>query len=114
MYFEARDADGAFVRVSGASRGVGTGSQAVIELHDALENVLLELGCYRREERQFTPHLTLGRLKGDEPTDKLVAAIGKQKNWKGGETTLQEVHVMSSELRRDGPIYAVLSRAKLG
>ncbi len=94
--------------------GVGEGSAAVIDLHDRLEEPLFQLGCYRREERQYTPHITLGRLKGDEPTEKLVTVINKHQAWKGGETTIDEVHVMSSELTREGPIYTVLSRAKLG
>src|SRR6266852_167763 len=33
--------------------GVGEGTQEVVALHDDLEETLLELGCYRREDRQF-------------------------------------------------------------
>src|SRR5438876_8946645 len=51
--------------------GIGEGSAEAIELHDVLEAPLHELGCYRREERQFTPHLTLGRTKSDEPGEQL-------------------------------------------
>src|SRR5947207_757011 len=40
--------------------GVGQGLQEVVAIHDAMEGKLLELGCYRREERKFTPHITLG------------------------------------------------------
>jgi 2'-5' RNA ligase len=94
--------------------GVSAGRQAVIDLHDRLEEPLLDLGCYRREERQYTPHVTLGRLKGDEAPEKLVTAVARQQGWKGGETTIGDVCVMSSELTRDGPIYTVLSRAPLG
>jgi 2'-5' RNA ligase len=93
--------------------GVGEGKQAVCTLHDALEKPLLELGCYRREERQYTPHITLGRVKSDRPTDKLASTLLKYAGWKGGETTVREVLVMSSELTSKGPIYTVLSRAKL-
>src|SRR5262245_10420769 len=35
--------------------GVGQGAEEVSRLHDALETPLLELGCYRREERKYTP-----------------------------------------------------------
>ena len=93
--------------------GVGEGTQAVCTLHDVLERPLLELGCYRREERQYTPHITLGRVKSDRPTDKLAAALARQAGWKGGETVVREVHVLSSELTPQGPLYTVLSRAKL-
>jgi 2'-5' RNA ligase len=44
--------------------GVGRGVQEVCGVHDALETPLLKLGCYRREERKYTPHVTLGRIRG--------------------------------------------------
>jgi 2'-5' RNA ligase len=94
--------------------GVGEGTQAICALHDALETPLLELGCYRREERQFTPHLTIGRVRSDRPTDKLAAALAKNAGWQGGETLVREVLVMGSELTPQGPVYTVLSRGKLG
>ena len=95
--------------------GIGNGVQEVVALHDALEEKLLELGCYRREERQYTPHITLGRVKRDDsPTDELASLLAKKANWQAGEVAVREVLVMSSELTRDGPVYTVLSRAKLG
>ena len=93
--------------------GVGAGTQAVCTLHDALEGPLLELGCYRREERQYTPHITLGRVKSEHPTDELATNLTRKSGWQGGETTVREVLVMSSELTPKGPMYTVLSRGKL-
>jgi 2'-5' RNA ligase len=93
--------------------GVGEGTQALCTLHDALESPLMELGCYRREDRPFTPHITLGRVRSDRPTDKLAAALAKNAGWRGGETLVREVHVMGSELTPQGPVYTVLSRARL-
>jgi 2'-5' RNA ligase len=93
--------------------GVGQGTQELCAMHDALESPLLELGCYRREERPYTPHITLGRVKSDRPTDKLAVALAKHAGWKGGETLVRHVLVMSSELTPKGPVYTVLSRAKL-
>jgi len=95
--------------------GVGEGAEEVIALHDALEETLLELGCYRREQRPFAPHITLGRVKRDDsPTDELAGLLAKKAEWQGGETSVREVLVMSSELRSEGPVYTVLSRARLG
>ena len=48
-----------------------------------------------------------------EPTSEAYA-IAKQAGWKGGETMVREIQVMSSELTPRGPAYTVLSRAKLG
>ncbi len=94
--------------------GVGSGAGEVMALHDALEPPLLELGCYRREQRAYSPHITLGRIKGEEPSDDLATALAKQAKWRGGETMVREVQVLSSELTSRGPIHTVLSRAKLG
>ncbi|HMC65603.1 MAG TPA: RNA 2',3'-cyclic phosphodiesterase [Gemmataceae bacterium] len=93
--------------------GLGRGAQELCALHDALEPPLLELGCYRREERQYSPHITLGRVKSDRPTDKLSAALATYAGWKCGEGNVSEVLVLSSKLGSGGPEYAVLARAKL-
>jgi 2'-5' RNA ligase len=94
--------------------GVGDGVQELCGLHDALEPPLLDLGCYRREERRYTPHITIGRVKTERPSDHLATALAKNTAWKAGEIPVREVLVMSSELTPDGPLYTVLSRAKLG
>jgi 2'-5' RNA ligase len=93
--------------------GVGEGSKELCALHDGLEPPLLELGCYRREERQYTPHITLGRVKSERPSELLGTALTKHTGWKGGQIAVDEILVMSSELASKGPIYTVLSRAKL-
>lgn len=94
--------------------GITDGSQELCALHDALEGPLLDLGCYRREERKYTPHLTIGRVKTDRPSDQLGVAIARQSAWHAGVIPVREVLVLSSELRPQGPVYSVLSRAKLG
>jgi 2'-5' RNA ligase len=81
-------------------------------LHDELETPLLELG-YRREERRFTPHITLGRVRGNRPADPLAQALARHGAWKGGETVVEDVLVMGSELTPEGPMYTVLARAPL-
>jgi 2'-5' RNA ligase len=94
--------------------GVGDGCQELVVLHDALEPPLLDLGCYRREERRYTPHLTLGRVKGESGARELAAALARRTDWQGGPVRVREVLVMSSELRPEGPTYTVLGRGKLG
>lgn len=93
--------------------GAGEGAEQVVALHDALEKPLLELGCYRREERKYTPHVTLGRVKTEPASAGLETSLRKLATWHAGETTIDEVLVMSSELTREGPVYAVLSRGRL-
>jgi 2'-5' RNA ligase len=93
--------------------GVGQGTQEVCALHDSLEKPLIKLGCYRREERTYKPHITLGRVRSERPPDQLADALVKHAGWRAGEVAVHEVLVMSSELTSSGPLYTVLSRAKL-
>jgi 2'-5' RNA ligase len=92
--------------------GVGAGTQELVEIHDTLEIPLMDLG-YRREDRKYTPHITLGRVKSDRPTEKLTTALAKHAGWQGGEMTVAEIQIMGSELTPNGPVYTVLGRAKL-
>ena len=82
-------------------------------IHAALEPPLMELGCYRREERAYTPHLTLGRLNREDSAGTWGPIITKHADWQGGDTTVDEVLVMSSELNRGGPVYSIMARAPL-
>jgi 2'-5' RNA ligase len=91
---------------------VTEGSAELVALHDAVEAPLLDLGCYRREERTYKPHLTIGRVKG-QVGEPLAAAIKQFEGWQGGQSHVDEVLVMSSELRPQGPEYTVLCRAGL-
>ncbi|MCI0681991.1 MAG: RNA 2',3'-cyclic phosphodiesterase [Gemmataceae bacterium] len=94
--------------------GITDGAGEVCALHDALEPPLLELGCYRREDRKYTPHVTLGRLKSNQAPAGLAVAMAKLETWQAGAALVREVHVMSSQLTPQGPTYTVLSRAKMG
>ena len=58
--------------------------------------------------------MTLGRTKSDAPAEQLAMVLPKHESWTGGETTVRELLVMSSELTRKGPSYTVLARGKLG
>jgi 2'-5' RNA ligase len=93
--------------------GVGAGTRELVALHDALEGPLQDLGCYRREERQYTPHVTLGRVRGEQETEGLATALARKADWQGGSVEVRELLVLSSQLMREGPVYAVLGRGKL-
>lgn len=93
--------------------GLTEGAVEMANLHDALEGALMDLGCYRREERGYTPHVTLGRIKSDDLTPEFRAGINAATTWRGGRQPVRDVHVLSSELERSGPMYTVLSRCKL-
>jgi len=93
--------------------GIQEGADDLKRLHQRLEQPLLELGCYRREDRAYSPHLTLGRLTEDDRAEAWGPIIAKHADWHGGSAQIDKILVMSSELRRSGPVYSVIGRARL-
>lgn len=94
--------------------GITEGVDELRALHDDLEEGLMELGNYRREDRGYTPHLTLGRLKSEDIGEEWSRILDEHASWMGGTSSVDEVVVMQSDLRGDGPRYSVLGRGKLG
>src|SRR5262245_48153806 len=92
--------------------GITEGADDLRRLYGDLEARMLDLGCYRKEERGYTPHLTLGRVKGEADGHALAPELAKRMTWDGGRTTVDEVVVFASELGRDGPVYTVLGRGE--
>lgn len=93
--------------------GVTEGAEAIKDLHDFIEAPLVERGGYRREDRGYTPHLTLGRIGSEERDEAWSSIIAAHADWSAGSVTIDEVLVMSSELRRSGPVYDVMGRGRL-
>jgi 2'-5' RNA ligase len=94
--------------------GITEGVAELRALHADLEQGLLNLGCYRREDREYTPHLTLGRLSHEDRAEDWPAVLSQHADWQGGTSPVDEVLVMASEMRRGGPEYSVLGRGVLG
>ena len=93
--------------------GLVEGSEELRSLYDKLEAKMTELGAFHKEERGYTPHLTLGRVKNEEDGMKLAPEMTKRLAWDGGRTAVHEILVFSSVLERDGPVYTVLGRGEL-
>ena len=93
--------------------GVTAGADALQRLNAGLEEKMLGLGGYRTEERGYTPHLTLGRVRADADADEVAGEVQKRLAWNGGRVAVGEVLVYSSETGRDGPEYTVIGRAPL-
>lgn len=93
--------------------GVTEGIEELKALHDDIEEALLELNQYRREDRAYTPHLTLGRLSAEDRAEDWEPILAAHESWRGGSSTINEVLIMSSDMKRDGPEYSIIGRAAL-
>jgi RNA 2',3'-cyclic 3'-phosphodiesterase len=83
----------------------------VSQLAQEIDDACAELG-FSREERPFTPHLTLGRVKREaSPADRqqIGALIGKSPVGELGELQVGQVSVMKSELKPGGSVYTRLA-----
>src|SRR5262245_44462626 len=92
--------------------GVTQGAEEVTLIHDRLDELFGAEG-YPREDRHFTPHLTLGRVRHQKRTPTLGNALNELARWEGGVTTVEEILVMSSQLSSDGPTHAIMGRGRL-
>ena len=92
--------------------GTDKGGDGLCKLAIALEARLSSAG-YRREERKFRPHLTIGRVKDNKEVNKLINQISKIKNQKFGEVIINNIYIMKSSLTPKGPVYEKLKEVKL-
>ena len=85
-------------------------------LKERLDNNLLQIG-FQKEDRPFSPHLTLGRIKSGKNIYKLSQMIIEQDklfiNQKIISFKVKELLVYKSVLSPSGPSYTILSRHSL-
>lgn len=96
--------------------GIGGARKPLEQLQANLEEALTELG-FPPERRPFSPHLTLGRTRRRTKSSQARAlgqAVTSMEPPALGSWQVEEVVVMRSDLRPQGPIYTPLHVAKLG
>jgi 2'-5' RNA ligase len=93
--------------------GVSTGAEELANLQTHIEKGLKKLG-YPPDNRRFSPHLTLGRVKHPGPElAELSELVKSLSDHPAGTTEVDAVTVFSSELTREGPLYQALAHAVL-
>ena len=101
------------------ARVIWAGVEAPAELsavQSGIENEMARLG-YAREEREFSPHLTLGRVVRNAPQPaikKLGDVLCKTKLGYLGAAMVHDIHLFQSDLRPEGAVYTCLFSAPLG
>ena len=84
---------------------------ALGRLQQVVEGAARDVG-FESEERPFHPHLTLGRVKGNEGDRSWIEAV---RSWSPGTGTevATEMVLYRSELSPEGPRYTALARYEL-
>ena len=93
--------------------GVREGAQPLVDLARQVENALARLGI-PKEKREFTAHLTLGRVRSPRNAQGLLARLQEVRGEEFGTIAARAFELMQSELRPSGSIYTVLERCSLG
>lgn len=91
--------------------GAAEGGEAMTALAGAVTGALAPLG-YSGEERRFSPHLTVARLRVPADVAAVVAALGPAPV--GPAWTVGEVALYQSHLSPKGASYSDLARLPLG
>ena len=79
----------------------------LLRLQKGVEEELKKTG-FPSEDRRFTPHITLGRIRSNKNTDKLLRLIEEGKVEELGSFDVSEVHLIKSELKPAGAEYTEL------
>ncbi len=91
--------------------GVAEPTGRLKELAHAIAQELRPLG-FPPEDREFSPHLTLGRVKDPRGLEQVVRAL-QEANFSGGTFVAREVRVMKSDLKPTGAEYTALHHIPL-
>lgn len=92
--------------------GLKTGVEALKELNRAMEDAMETMG-FKREERDFLPHLTLGRVKSFRAKSLLMMKIRELQKREFGSIAVNGFSLIKSDLRPTGAVYTELANIPL-
>ena len=84
----------------------------LVKLRGAVEDAMDRIGL-ERDERTFTAHLTLGRIKDIRSREQWLAVLAEIKDSSLPGFDATAVSLMKSELKPSGAVYAELGKAEL-
>lgn len=95
--------------------GIEQGGDELRELQAAIDDALKKQLGFAKELRGFTPHLTIGRVKGGTPEGMAALAVklGEHAQFDADLSVVEEVIVFASFLGRSGPQYEALAHCPL-
>ncbi len=91
--------------------GIQDPQKRLSELNKIFEEAMLQFGI-KPEEREFSPHITLGRIKEAPPKD-IASVLEKYKNIQFGKMIVDNIILYKSTLRPQGSLYEPLVEIKL-
>lgn len=93
--------------------GTDRGAKKFEELFSRVEAELTSQG-FEKEEHDFVPHATIGRVNSGRNKNQLKEALRELEETYVGEIEVNEVKLKKSELKPQGPIYSTIDEVELG
>ncbi|MDI6698117.1 MAG: RNA 2',3'-cyclic phosphodiesterase [Candidatus Saccharicenans sp.] len=84
----------------------------LFSIQSDLEELLSRKG-FEPEERSFSPHLTIGRVREPRKQERLKAELERLSRQEFGTMEVKEIELFQSILRPEGPEYKIISRHHL-
>lgn len=92
--------------------GVSKGANELAALQRSVGEEMRRLG-FQPEERAFSAHITLGRVKSPKNTERLASILEMEKGFHAGHFLATEIRLIRSVLSSEGPTYTALFSASL-
>jgi 2'-5' RNA ligase len=89
----------------------GAGAKLLIAIAEEIEGPLEKIGCVR-EDRPFTPHLTLARVKA-RPPEEFHELLARHPKTVFGTAPVEDIQLIRSEPGPEGSRYTVLGSCAL-
>ncbi len=93
--------------------GISEGGEKLKQIADKLEDDLSRAG-FRSEDREFSAHLTIGRVKEKKGVDKVKEKMCELEKQTFGEILVANINIMKSTLTQKGPTYEIYHQVHLG
>lgn len=88
-------------------------AEEMIKLQKDVDEAMKEFG-YEIDDREFNPHLTIGRVRSPKNKDVLVKELATRKDMDFGKIEVKNITLMKSELKPGGAEYFRVSEIILG
>jgi len=87
--------------------GVNEGWSQVEQIYEQVEKLLSGLG-FRRENRPFSPHITIARVRSGRKRDEVASFLQRLTEESFGTITVDKIRLKQSILSSSGPKYSTL------
>lgn len=92
--------------------GTKQGSEQIGAISSRIDDLLSTLG-FEKENRAFSAHITLGRARSARGAEKLCDLLVSMKDISIGFMKVNNIAIMKSSLKPDGPVYSTLKTIEI-